>query len=479
MDTKRGRVSFGASALVSLLCLGAVGACGRGGEREEKRSAPPAVILISLDTFRADRIELYGAERATAPNIASLGEESLTFTAAAAQATQTLISHKSILTGKYPLRLIRETTNADTDTLAALEDPSQFLINTFQGLRAEPLVTNLRQSRFRTAAFVDGGWMAKSMGFARGFDEFDEEGGGLAGILPRAYRWLEQNREERFFLFLHAYDLHCPYVSREPYDSRFCSDHTTHIPLEGKCAKPELLNTDLTEADRRAIADHYDGGIASADAYIAELVEKLRELGLYEESVIILTSDHGDSFGEHGQIGHGGLQLEQLLVPLVVKLPASWNVPPRKIREPVALVDVMPTVCDLLDVQVPEGLDGRSLMSLVSNGEWERRYVAAQTTFRVGRRRVSRPASGAILVPGRWLFVHDPVVESTTLFDLAHDPRALSALDEATEPSVKTRLMGVLRAVEAGEASGTFSPIEDVSIDEDLRRELESLGYLK
>ena len=111
---------------------------------------------ISLDTFRADRLPLYGYERNTAPNITAFGEESLTFTAVSAQATQTLISHKSLFTGKYPLRLIRETTKADNETLESLENPTRFLINTFRHLRAEPLVGKLRDAGYRTAAFVGG-----------------------------------------------------------------------------------------------------------------------------------------------------------------------------------------------------------------------------------------------------------------------------------------------------------------------------------
>ena len=409
--------------------MSTIGACRSDGE-VEKGAPPSAVVLISLDTFRADRLPLYGYERNTAPNVTAFGEESLTFTAVSAQATQTLIFHKSLFTGKYPLRLIRETTNADNETLESLENPTRFLINTFRHLRAEPLVEKLRDAGYRTAAFVDGGWVRRDLGFARGFDEFrDESGGHLAGIVPRVYRWLEQHHERRFFLFVHAYDLHCPYVCREPYNSLFCPDHASHIAMKGKCAKTDFMNMTLTENDRRTISDHYDGGIASADAYIGDFLNKLRELGVFDEALIILTSDHGDSLGEHGQIGHGGLQLEQLLIPLIVKLPASWNVTPRKYHQPIELADVMPTVSDVLNIDVPESLDGRSLLPLVFEGDWDKKYLVAQTTFRAGRKRVSRPTSRAILVPDRWLLVQELADDSTTVFDLLKDPKALTAME--------------------------------------------------
>jgi len=471
-------ISSRAATLVSVLL--AVGC--RTTPEEDAPLAPTAILVISLDTFRADRLDLYGYDRETAPHIRAFGEASLTFTATAAQATQTLVSHKSMLTGKYPLRLIQETTHADGAALTSLPNPTQFLINTFQGLRAEPLQAAFGQRGYRTAAFVDGGWMSRQMGFARGFDEFDEDGGGLAGILPRVYRWLEKNRDERFFLFVHAYDLHCPYVSREPYNSRFCPDHRAHIALEGKCGKPALLGAALTPNDLRAISDHYDGGIASADVYFGELITRLRALDLYDESLIVLTSDHGDSFGEHGQIGHGGLQLEQLLVPLIVKTPASWKVSPKKFRQPVEVVDVMPTIADAVGVRLPGELDGRSLLPLIERGEWDRKFLVAQTTFEAGRESVSRPASRSMLVPDRWLVVydpgHDPAEEPTHVYDLSADPRALVALNPADSPDA-ARLLGALLSESADSASGPFSPLEDVPIDDTLRKQLRALGYLE
>ena len=121
----------------------------------------------------------------------------------------------------------------------------------------------------------------------------------------------------------------------------------------------------LRPVDLQAISDHYDGGIASADAYLGELFAEFRRLQLYDEALIVVTSDHGESLGEHDQIGHGGLYLEQLLVPLIIKLPASWAAPRGRVAQPVALLDVLPTILSACGIPLPADLDGRSLLPLL------------------------------------------------------------------------------------------------------------------
>ena len=468
-----------AFAVLAALWCGGLGAGCSPGEREDPGNdqGPQCVVLISLDTLRADRLRLYGYERDTAPRLDALARESVVFATVAAQATQTLVSHKSIFTGKYPLRLLGETTHADLARLSSLNQPADYLVAAFQDLKGELLIGGLRERGYVTAAFTDGGWMRREMGFADGFDVFDDRGGHLAGILPRAYKWLAQHRRRRFFLFIHTYDTHCPYTCREPYNSLFCPDHTRHIPLEGMCGKPELMNQRLTEADRQAISDHYDGGIASADAWVGELLDKLRELKLYDRALIIVTSDHGDSLGEHDQIGHGGLYLEQLLVPLIIKFPAGWQVGPGVITDPVEMVDVLPTVYEACGLEVPEGLDGRSLLPLVREGETQRRFLVAQTTFREGRRSLTNPAKRAVLDPGRWLLIHDARTPSLELFDLQADPRGLTDV-AGQAPAELGQLLAVLTAHDQSSSEGRFIRPEPAPMSEELKRQLESLGYV-
>ncbi len=439
---------------------------------------PPRVILVSIDTLRADHLGLYGYERDTSPFLDAFAREAVVFRGALSQSAFTLVSHHSLFTARYPLRLIRETNGADLAALASLEDPRGSLISTFAALRPAPLFEALRRKGYTTAAFTDGVWMSAEMGFDRGFDFFNAEGGHLAWILPRVFGWLDAHRSERFFLFIHTYDTHSPYHGSEPYNSRFCRDHSRHISLrmrcnQAQCGATPLMKLQLTDADLRAVTDHYDGAIARVDAALETLWRRLERLQLLAESLIIVISDHGESLGEHDQVGHGGLHLEQLRVPLIVKFPDSWRIPATTIEDPVELVDVMPTVYDALGMELPEGVDGRSLIP--GHAEGIRRYSVAQTAFDEGRDTITNPAKRAILDPGHWFLIHDSRGASVTAFDLQHDERALQG--EASPPSgVVTELLAGLESRNSTGSAGA-GEVPRLEMSEKLKAELRALGY--
>lgn len=476
----RGRpaAAWGGGVLLGAALL--VAGCG---ERDSGSAAavwkPPGhVILISLDTLRADRLGCYGYERDTSPNLDKLAEEAVVFATVGAQATQTLISHKSLLTAKYPLRLVHETTGADLQTLGTLPQANRLVVDTFAHLKSKPLLAGFQSAGYATAAFTDGRWMSRAMGFDEGFDDFNDAGGHLSGILPRVHDWLIPHRRAKFFLFVHAYDTHCPYVCREPFNSKFCPDHTRHIPLAGKCGKPDLMSMSLRPEDLRAISDHYDGGIASADDYVGRLIARLRELDLYDEALLVVTSDHGESLGTHEQIGHGGLYVEQLLVPLIVKFPHSWNVPPQRVAAPVALLDVMPTLCAAGGIEVPADLDGRSLLPLLRGEPWPRRNLVAQITYNEGRQAITNAAKRAVLVPGHWLLIHDAATPLVELFDLQADASGLTPV-AAQPPELLPRLLAALAEHDPGAAAGGFTAPERVEMSAELKQQLEALGYVE
>ncbi len=468
---------------ILLILLAALTTFGCGGDRDEPTGSPPSlVLLLSVDTLRPDRLGCYGNERNISPNIDALAAQSIRFTTACAQATQTLVSHKSIFTSRYPLDLIRETTHADMQSLLGLEDPRQFLVSTFQKVSIAPTMSALRNGGFLTAAFTDGSWIRRFYGFHSGFGEFDDRGGHFAGIIPRVKNWLDQKGAYPAFLFVHAYDVHCPYSSREPYNSRFCDDHESHITLENRCANrlgdPPLFRIDLTETDYRAISDHYDGGVSSADAYVGELIDKLRSLGMYDEALIIVTSDHGESLGEHQRIGHGGLYLEQLLVPLLVKPPLSTGLSPAVIEEPVELIDIMPTIFDMSGLVSPDNIQGRSLLPLMEKKEFKSRpYLIAQTTFSEGRDEISNAGKRAILQPDGALLIHDLALSQLEHFDLAADRLGLQPTAEPRQEAI-TELLSTLLSFDIGDSGENFLEPESVKMDENLKKELEALGYI-
>ena len=461
-----------------LVSVAALAGCSARQQQDRPEVEPPAlVVLISLDTLRPDRLGCYGAKRNTSQNLDKLATKGVRFMTVAAQSSGTHVSHKSMLAGKYPLRIARETNNATLERLASINDAKSYIMATFRAPRVEPLVAVLRSHGYNTAAFTDGGWLSRQMGFAVGFNTFHDRGGGLNGILPRVNAWLSRNMTGRRFVFVHSFDTHCPYWCREPYNSMFCTDHSRHDALQGRCDKAGLMSMSRTEDGLRAILDHYDGGVASADAHLGELFRKLRELNLYDEALIVVTSDHGESLGRPGRIGHGGLYPEQLLVPLIIKFPASWKPVPAVLPKPVELVDVMPTILDACGLELPEGLDGRSLLPIIRSGGRGRRHLIAQMTFEEGPELISNPCKRALLDPGRWLLIHDGRTAAAQLFDLVADPTALT--DVADEkPRQLANLAAILAAYEASEPTGEFIEPPPVNISDELRRGLEALGYV-
>lgn len=436
-------------------------------------SSPTLVLVLSLDTLRADHLDLYGYGRETAPSLRRLGEESVVFTRVAAQATQTLVSHKSLLTGKYPMTLMLEETGADLLTLASQPDPHGYLVQTM-GAVQPTLAAGLRSRGYRTAGFTDGAWMGRDAGFDVGFDHFDDSGGGLEGVLPRVLDWVGSKAADSLFVFAHAYDVHCPYTAREPFEHALCPDCSAHVPLADKCGKGGLNDIALSETDWQAVVDHYDSGILAADALVGGFLEALREQGLYDRALIVITSDHGESLGERGYVGHGGLHVEELGVPLIVRFPAAWNVAPRRVDEPVELVDVLPTLFTVCGAPNTPDLDGSSLLPIVFRGVRGRDYLVAQTTFEDPLTGRTEPAARTLLRPGRWQVVQDPRRLSSSFYNLEDDPRGLVGRKVPEEEFGS--LLDVLtvrresgRGARRREPAITFSP--------ELARELASLGY--
>jgi arylsulfatase A-like enzyme len=441
------------------------------------RGAPPRLaLLISLDTVRADRLSCYGYERATAPHLASLAADGILFENAVAQSSQTLVSHKSLLAARYPLALVRDRSGFGLRDLADGPAPRYRAVSALRGADAAPILA-LAQAGFETIAFTDGGWMGKEFGFHHGFLDFDESGGGLAANVEKLERLLEHPSERPRFVFLHAYDVHCPYTPPEEFTRRFCADCTEHVSLAERCGRGDLEEEELSERDLRAISDHYDAGIAAADAALGRVLDALRAAGEYDEALIAVTSDHGESLGEHGRIGHGEMYVEHLLVPLVMKLPASWARPPARNAGPVELVDVLPTVLDVCGLEPPSELDGRSLLPVLLGEDTRVRHLAAaQVAFRDERTQHFNPAKRAVLAPGEWLVVNDARSGETWAHDLTRDPAGLVDLAEEP-PEPVSALLAAMHSLDppSGMPPGGESELEPVS--EPVLESLRQLGY--
>jgi arylsulfatase A-like enzyme len=278
----------------------------------------PNIILITLDTTRAYHLSCYGYHRQTSPNLDRLANESVLYTKAIAPSSWTLPSHASLFTGKF------------TSSHGAQYDPEGPLYLTdglrgpdsWQKFRARGLAKNemtladiLKGEGYITGAVLGGPWLKKVFGLSKGFDFYDDrEISTLNGRLARqvtdsALKWIEKYRTKEFFLFMNYFDPHTPYMAPEGFARAFLPKGT------------DLGRRRPTIEENKAL---YDAEILYMDHYFGKFLQKLKAWNLYENSMIIVTADHGELLGEHGKYEHGQyLYQEEIHVPLIIKFPGS------------------------------------------------------------------------------------------------------------------------------------------------------------
>ncbi len=297
--------------------------------RSYVRARDVNVLLISIDTCRADRLSCYGYKSKTTPNIDALAAEGTLFENVIAPIPQTLPSHSSMLTGTIPpYHGVHENVGG------YLADESNIT-----------LAEILKDAGFTTGAAISTYVLNSQFGIYQGFDDYhdrfetpregergqERKGGETTGV---ALEWLEENKDKRFFFFLHYYDPHRKYEPPEPFASRF---------------GPSLYGL-------------YAGEIAYTDHCIGRVLDKLKELGLYDSTLIIITSDHGEMLGEHGELTHSYFIYQSAIkVPLIFKLPGQNK--PARIKSIAGLIDIVPTVCGLLNIETPKNVQGLDLFA--------------------------------------------------------------------------------------------------------------------
>lgn len=362
----------------------------------------PNVILISLDTLRADRLGAYGYSRDTSPTIDALANEGAIFYNHVSVSSWTLPTHVSIFSGLYP------TTHGVTrDGMKIGKDTD---------LMAEVLA----RSGYRTFAFTGGHYVGKRYGFDRGFESYlnsdgmtiDSKRGFYSSIKLTMQKVKELSKEERFFIFLHTFDIHCPYNPPEPYYSLFKSDGAATIEAD-KCGVTFYNKRGVSKEEALYISDRYDGSIRWADDNLKLLLDFLKSEDLYDNTIIIITSDHGEEFLEHGQIGHQeSLHRELLMTPLIITGP---GVKRSKIASPVSQIDILPTLLDLIKVTIPADVQGLSLVP----------YVHGSVKEDLTRPHFSELDRKILLRSKITLnehIIHDLDIDKAKLYDLVNDP---------------------------------------------------------
>jgi arylsulfatase A-like enzyme/Tfp pilus assembly protein PilF len=421
-----------------------------------KLAPPPSILLITLDTVRADHLGCYGYSRVETPNIDQLAADGIRFASSYTQVPITLPAHAVILTGTYPMfNGVRDFTSSglakDVPTIAEI----------------------LRHNGYHTAAFVSSFVLSSMWGLDRGFDLYDDHfkldselrrdlflvtrGGDQT--VDRLLEWLDGNSSRPFFVWLHLYDAHSPYYSPEPFRSRYAG-------------RP------------------YDGAIAFDDEQVGRVMARLRALNLYDSTLVALVSDHGESLGEHQELEHGFFIYNATLhVPLIVKLPKSAAAPGKApsravgsagdgtkaqvVTHPVSTVDLAPTVGAVAGIPPAEmrSFQGRSLLPERS----EAPRLAAPAVY--AESYYARNSCGwhelRALITSQFQYIDAPQAE---LYDLQHDPGERSNIisgNSAVAAALHNELLQLETKFATREKSGTAEPLDPETLEK-----LKSLGYV-
>ena len=311
----------------------------------------PNVLLVSIDSLRADHVGAYGYARDTSPAIDALARGGVLFENAISSAPWTVPAHMTLLTGLPPevhdVVTVRQKLSPDAVTLAEV----------------------LQDAGYATAAFVSGPTVMAHYGFGQGFASYDESmverrpklaGAAVSspGLVDLVSGWLDRwstaETREPFFVFLHMWDVHYDYVPPREYVERFDPGYDGDLDVR-RFETNERLHRGMAPRDLRHLIALYDGEIRFTDDHLARLVAKLRTLGVLDDTIVVVTSDHGEEFFEHGAKGHAKTLYDEVLrVPLVVRYPRRVA-PAQRVTQQVRLMDVAPTILGLAGVTAPEG----------------------------------------------------------------------------------------------------------------------------
>lgn len=341
------------AALAALAALAAAG-CGSGAP---ERETPPAVLLIVGDTVRADHVGCYGYERETTPALDALAGEGERFDRAFAQSSWTLPSIASILTGQPPH--VHGAGRAEGGVLP---------------LRTEvaTLAERLQAAGFATAAWINVLWLAPQSGAQRGFDVYDYRKTDATNRTMRdakattdaALAWMRRQRDAPFFMTVHYFDPHLTYDPPAPYDEMFRPQEAPRLP-RGFGSADQVFeirsgSRQLDTAEKEALVARYDGELRYMDDQIGRLLDGLRDLGRWDDALVIFVSDHGEEFWDHGGFEHGHTHYREMIrVPLIVKRPGGA---PGVRTDRARHVDLAPTVLEYAGLPADPALPGRSLI---------------------------------------------------------------------------------------------------------------------
>lgn len=423
------------------------------------------VILVSIDTLRADHLGCYEYPRDTTPNIDSFRKEAVLFRSTIAQAPSTTVSHGAMLTSLIPsfhgaFMTRRSPISSSVPTMAEI----------------------LHQHGYRTASFNGGAQLRKDFGFDRGFDIYESFQGAptldrFSDRVREGIDWIQQAGDRKFFLFLHSYDVHHPYAPDHNHLDYFAKDYAGALEVPISPDTLTRINSKKLEVSRRDlqfIVDTYDAEIRGMDVAFGTLIEFLRSSKLLDRTIIVFTSDHGEEFGEHGSWGwHATTLFDELLrVPLLIKFPNQRH-GGATINDQVRSIDILPTVLETLNMERFPHFQGVSLVPLL-RGE----KLAESQQFALSQEDTRGRVPPTSIQTSQWKAL------PSKLFDLNQDPGEhtdvagrFADVHKALRTRVDTELALAGTSASSTQAARSMEK-EEAAIDPNTLEQVRALGYV-
>ncbi len=477
-------------------------------QKVNKTAAKPNILFIVVDTLRADSLSCYGYEKIKTPNIDSLAHNGVLFEHAISQAPWTLPSMASLFTSFYPSvhngekRRTSKTPNIPSTSYSKINGNITWL----------PEI--LKNAGYQAQAFIVNPVLAQSFGFSKGYDEFfnlmypstDDKSKKRRAFLwtyllgteiisenvfyktfvaknenttitQRTINWLEASKQKPFFLWVHYLDPHFPYERDKIYN--LASSYNGRLKDEGFVRTLDkffiwLGKYNLTTADKNYLKLIYDEEIMFVDEEIGLILKKLKELGIDNNTLIVLTSDHGEEFWEHNYYEHGHSLYQELVhVPMIFYYPKKF---PKglKITSQVRSIDVMPTILEMLSIRHDLNMQGESLLPLIAGEETKDRVAFSESLLYYVERKSIRD--------GKYSFIFFPDYNKMELYNIQEDPLELNNIvlqNPRLALEFKNKILNWQKDCnEIKESLVHVDSSKDVEFNDDAKQRLKSLGYL-
>lgn len=457
----------------------------------------PNILIYTIDTLRADHASLYGYRRDTTPFLKKLGASGIVFTDCQAQSTWTKTSIASLLTSLYSFThgIIH-----DSETIPP---------------GAATLAEQLRAAGYVTASIVASPFAGRSSGLERGFDylleypiilrhrtERADRGTDSAALNKVVFPWLERHHDEPFFLYAHSTDPHAPYRPPPPFEAAFANPaDTAEFDRDynafktnreyggGAIVTREKCTGAGVNGDRfiHEAIDRYDGEVLHNDHSFELLVDKLKQLGVLSNTLIIVLSDHGEEFWDHGWTAHGHSVYQELTHCLLMMWNPGLFPSPRRIETPVQLIDVMPTVLDLVKLKIPAKAEGQSLAPLARGQSFDRRGLVIASRFAGDHPAGVIPENSTdsfAIIDSKWKFIYrnkaqKVKINKVELYDRVSDLAERHDVAGEHPEIVEARMKDLARWIDAqNKVRAMLGHTGNTEFDREAIKELRSLGYL-